>query len=470
MRISGRVRHVAVLGLALAIATPAFAQDAESLRKELEQMRKQLQETQQQYQKAIDTLSERLQKLEARPEVTATPPVTAPTSTAMQAPTAAQPSAPPSAMDLLRPREPFGLSGTRGQGQLFFDMGIAGDFVANFTPRSVERASAGTFSGRENRFFPREVELSLFGQIDPYARGEVRIETGEEGPGEELAIHLAEAHLTLLTLPWGTQIKMGQVRNRFGLLNQLHEHDRPQTDSPAVLRAFFGEEGLVERGAELTWVPDLPIYLEGLVGVFNGDNEVAFGRGRLRDPLVTARLRTFFELGATGGLQLGVSFARGLTADEFRSTLVGFDAKYKYRPDGWLHPLLTVAGEALWSRRKTAQSVEVIDEEGTPTTLNRKLTLDRFGWYVYAELQPFRRWAGGVRYDNTELPLEPGREWAVEPYLTFMPSDFLRFRLAYKHTNRSDSHPLAVLLGRRSFDEVLLQASFILGAHPAHPF
>jgi hypothetical protein len=454
MRISRCVRIVAVLGLALAIAAPAVAQDAESLRRELEQMRKQLEETQQQYQKAIETLSERLQKLEAQPQVMATPPVTAPTSTAMQAPTAVQPSAPPSAMDLLRPREPFALAGTRGQGQLLFDMGIAGDFVANFTPRSVERASAGTFSGRENRFFPREVELSLFGQIDPYARGEVRIETGEEGPGEELAVHLAEAHLTLLTLPWGTQIKMGQVRNRFGLLNQLHEHDRPQTDSPAVLRAFFGEEGLVERGAELTWVPDLPVYVEGLVGVFNGDNKVAFGRGRLRDPLVTARLRTFFELGDTGGLQLGVSFARGLTADEFRSMLVGFDAKYKYRPDGWLHPLLTVAGEAIWSRRKTAQS----------------LTLDRFGWYAYAELQPFRRWAGGVRYDNTELPLEPGREWAVEPYLSFMPSDFLRFRLAYKHTNRSDAHPLAIVLGRRSFDEVLLQASFILGAHPAHPF
>jgi hypothetical protein len=58
----------------------------------------------------------------------------------------------------------------------------------------------------------------------------------------------------------------------------------------------------------------------------------------------------------------------------------------------------------------------------------------------------------------------------VEPYVTFLPSDFLRFRLGYKHTNRSESHPLAILLGRRSFDEVLLQATFILGAHPAHPF
>ena len=83
-------------------------------------------------------------------------------------------------MDLLRPREPFGLYGQRTTGQLLFDIGVTGDFVANFAKKSVERAGVGTFAGRENRFFPREIELSLFGQIDPYARAEVRIETGEE--------------------------------------------------------------------------------------------------------------------------------------------------------------------------------------------------------------------------------------------------------------------------------------------------
>ena len=470
MRPSRRTSLVIGLGLALATASPATAQEAEALRRELEQVRSQFEEAQRQYQKSVEALNERLRRLEERPQAVATPPP--PPSPAPPAVVAqpAPPSPAPSAMDLVRPREPFSLYGARGSGQLLFDMGITGDFVANFTSSRVERAGVGTFAGRENRFFPREIELSLFGQIDPYARAEVRIETGEEGPGDELTVHLAEANLTLLTLPWGTQVKMGQLRNRFGLLNQLHAHDLPQTDRPAVYRAFFGEEGLVERGIELTWVPDLPVYVEGLVGVFNGDNEVAFGRARMREPLVTARFRTFFELGATGGLQLGTSLATGVTPDDRRQFLVGFDAKYKYRPDGWLHPLLTVAGEGIWSRRTTVQSLEVVDSEGASTFVDRALTLDRFGWYTYAEIQPFRRWAGGVRYDNTELLSEPGREWAVEPYLAFMPSEFLRFRLGYKHTNRSGSHPLAVVLGRRSFDEILLQASFILGAHPAHPF
>jgi hypothetical protein len=378
--------------------------------------------------------------------------------------TAPAPTA-PSLIDLARPREPFALYGQRGSGQLLFDMGVVGDFVGNITQRNVERAQGGTFAGRENRFFPREVELSLFGQIDPYARGEVRIEAAEEfeDGARETHVGLAEAHLTLLTLPWGTQAKLGLMRNRFGLLNQLHLHDGPQIDRPNVLTRFLGEEGLVESGAELTWVPPLPFYLETLFGVFNGDNEEAFGRGSLKAPLVTGRLRTFFELTDTNAIQLGVSTATGETEDKQRSTLAGFDLKYKLTPEGWRHALLTIAGEALYSNRL----VEVFDDAGVGEDRTRK----RFGWYAYAEVQPWRRWLFGVRYDNTQYPVDPGREWAVEPFVAFMPSEFLRFRLAYKHTERS--HRLAGPDdggSARLVDEILFEASFLLGAHPAHPF
>ena len=64
-------------------------------------------------------------------------------------------------------------------------------------------------------------------------------------------------------------------------------------------------------------------------------------------------------------------------------------------------------------------------------------------------------------------------EWAVEPYISFWPSEFLRFRLAYKHTARTTQTIDAFNLNggsARNVDELLFQASFILGAHPAHPF
>ncbi len=448
-----------------ALDSPALAQDVEALRREIEQMRKH-----------IETLTERLQAIESKAQAAPPPaPAAAPPPAAAAAPAAAPaPGSPapggPTLADLARPREPFALYERRGPGQLLFDIGISGDFVGNLTQRSVDKANAGSFAGRENRFFPREIELALFGQVDPYARAEVRVEAGEEEAGE-IALHLAEAHLTLLTLPFGTQVKMGQLRNRFGLLNQTHAHDRPFVDQPNVLTRFLGEEGLVERGAELTWVAPLPFFLEALVGVFDGDNETAFGRGKLNEPLLTGRLRTFVELTDTTAIQLGASVASGYTPERLRNTLVGVDAKLKYRPDGWAHPLLTVGGEALFQMRRVNVFGEDLDGDGIADTPNEKRTRDRWGWYAFAELQPWRRWAFGVRYDWTEFPVTRGREWAVEPYVTFWLSEFLRFRLAYKHSDRDKRDGFTDNGGSaRIADELMLQGTFILGAHPAHPF
>ena len=433
----------------------ATAQDAAALRRAIEQLQKQLQ-----------SLSERLQRIESQPPPPA-PAQPAPTGTA--APPPASPGI--SAIDVARPREPFGLYQQRGAGQLLFDIGVAADFVGNLTQSNVEKAGGGTFAGLENRFFPREIELSLFGQIDPYASGVVRIESGEEDRAGELTVHLAEANLTLLTLPFGTQAKLGLVRNRFGYSNEFHAHDLPWIDRPNVFRIFFGDEGLNETGIEGTIVPDLPFYIQGLVGIFNGDNEDAFGRATLRAPLITGRVRTFFELGNEHGIQVGMSVASGQTDERLPSTILGWDGRYKYRPDGWLHPLITMTGEALYSLRKVNVDVDA-DGDGVTDTLDRRQR-DHWGWYVGGEVQPWRRLAGGVRFDWSQYPADPGYEWSVEPYVTFWPSEFLRFRLAYKRTDRSTQTRDQFNLNggsARTVDELLFQATFFLGAHPVHPF
>ena len=449
------------LSPAAAAAQGTTADDAAALRKEIEQLQKQL-----------ESVTDRLKRLEAQPPAPS-PGAAPPPSAGAPPPTAQQPAQQPgiSALDIARPREPFGLYQQRGAGQLLFDIGIAGDFVGELTQRNVEKAGGGSFPGLENRFFPREIELSLFGQIDPYASAVVRIEAGEETRGGGITVNLAEAYLTLLTLPFGTQLRMGQVRNRFGWSNEIHEHDLPWVDRPNVMRNFLGDEGLVEKGFEGTFVPDLPFYVQVLGGIFNGDNETAFGRGSLENPLFTGRLRTFLEFGTDHALQLGMSVAGGQTSEDRPSTILGWEGRYKYRPDGWLHPLVTVTGEALLSIRQFNVSADT-DGDGVPDTLERR-NKNRWGWYLGGEVQPWRRVAGGVRYDWSQFPQNPGMEWAVEPYISFWPSEFLRFRLAYKHTERTtQTRDLFNLNGgsARSVDELLLQASFVLGAHPAHPF
>ena len=457
-----RALTLIVISLCMALApAAAAAQDAAELRRQIEQLQKELQ-----------SVTERLQRLESQ-QPAASPPGSAPAGAPPGPAVAAPPPAPagPSAMDLAQPRQPYSLYQQRGSGQLLFDIGVTGDFVGNLTQRNVEKAQGGTFSGQENRFFPREIELSLFGQIDPYASAVVRIEAGEETRGQETPISLAEASVTLLTLPYGTQAKFGQMRNRFGYSNEIHEHDLAWVDRPNVMRNFFGPDGLVEKGVEGTFVPDLPFYVEALAGIFNGDNATSFGRSSLQNPLYTGRVRTFLELGDEHAVQLGMSVAAGTNEQNLSTTILDWEGRYKYRPDGWLHPLITLTGEALYSMRTVPVAVDV-NQDGIPDRTDKR-TRDHGGYYAALEVQPFRRWAGGFRYDWSQYPSNPGWEWAIEPYVTFWPSEFLRFRLAYKHTDRSPQTRDAFNLNggsARIVDEIFFQGTFIMGAHPAHPF
>jgi hypothetical protein len=479
MRTSVMVCLALVLGVA---GTPATAQEAEILRRELEQLKQQLQMMQEQYQKTIQEMTDRLQRLEAQPP--ATPPAPAAAAPAPAAPAAAAPRPAPaiSAMELARPREPFALYERRGAGQLLFDMGVTGDFAGSLTSKRVEQAHAGSLPGEENRVFPREIEVSFFGQIDPYARAEVRFEAGdelEEDGSRTFSAELAEANLTLMAIPWGFQPKGGRMRLRWGYLNEFHQHDRPFIDNPDVWVMFFGEEGLVENGAELAWVAPTPIYLQAILGIFDGDNDVAFGGGTLRDPLVTGRLRTFFEPTDTLAIQLGASAMTGLTTDDKHASYGGVDVKLKYTPESWRHPLLTGGGEILFSHRNNPVTPSdgsddavaaglrrgrLGQETGEPASATAFEKRDSYGFYVWSEVQPWQRWVFGLRYDWTEDPTSAGHEWAIGPYLSFFTTEFLRFRLGYKHTERSG-------LGSPStIDELLFQATFILGAHPADLF
>ena len=60
----------------------------------------------------------------------------------------------------------------------------------------------------------------------------------------------------------------------------------------------------------------------------------------------------------------------------------------------------------------------------------------------------------------------------MQPYLSFWPSEFLRFRVGYKHTdgNMPGCCTSTDFGSARVKDEWFFQSTFILGAHPAHPF
>ena len=457
-----------LLSLGSYLPGPAQAQDVDAVRQELTAVRRQLDSIREQYEKRLRELTDRLEQLETRrPAATPAPSPAAAAGAPTPAPTVPLTATGPtptgdesSLREMLSPRQPFALA--QPGRTLLFDIGVSGDFVTDFTSRNRERRRDGTFAGRENRFFPREVELGLFGRVDPYASAVVRLSAGEEPAGLEpsdrsLSVKVDEANLTLLALPLGTTARLGVMRPRFGTLNVVHQDDLPQIDRPNVLSRFFGEEQLDgEKGVEAFWVLPLPVYNELSIGAFDGDNDVAFGRGTLRDPLVIGRWRTFFEFEEHGGLQLDLSAASGIATDAHRNTILGLGAKYKWAAPGSGFPLFTIAGEALYAMR-------TVTTDGDDTTPPRDRRFDRWGAYLYGQWDLNRRWAFGVRGDWTELAVERGREWAVSPYLQFKPSEFLRFRAQYKHTEGTGAV-------ERVANEFFLQGTFILGAHPTERF
>ncbi|MFQ5804272.1 MAG: hypothetical protein ACE5JQ_15385 [Candidatus Methylomirabilales bacterium] len=403
--------------------------EVEDLRRELERTQTQLKELTTQMQE----LQERLQQVEATKddgEPVTPPPLETPSRSAM-------------------------LQVPLGQRQLLLDLGVTGDFVAAFAEGEEKTPQgAGTFPGRENRVFPRVVELGLTGRVDPYARADFYLEFAEEGEieatdggfdvGRQFEVGIDEAYVTLLQLPLGLQARGGQMRPKFGRLNVVHQHDLPQVDRPDVLVNFFGEEGESEIGAELSGLLPTPFFQELSIGVYNGDNQISFGKGEITDPLVTAYLRNFFELSNASALQVGLSGQTGPNEQGERTVLAGLDLTYKWTPLEQPYTALTLQGEGLYSHHETKA-----DDK------------DRFGAYVFGDYRFSRRWGVGTRVDWSEFPIASGREWAVAPYLNFWLSDFLRFRLQYKHTDRNFAGNL---------DEVFLQTVFTLGHHPPHEF
>ena len=83
------------------------------------------------------------------------------------------------------------------------------------------------------------------------------------------------------------------------------------------------------------------------------------------------------------------------------------------------------------------------------------------GAYVLGQQQFHKDLYFGVRLDWTENPLDDSQEaWGVTPYVSWYWSEFLRWRFSYQHRNLEDE----------TENVFWLQATWIFGAHPAHPY
>ncbi len=344
------------------------------------------------------------------------------------------------------------------------DMAVIVDTVGTYSPDRENDAY--------NRFDVREAELDLRAAVDPRADGVLVLaferdvenpifaeqggEEEEEGGGPETSAGVEEAYIFLhdFGVP-NLTAKLGRFHLRFGRQNILHLHDLPTTDPAFVSQAFLAPEALIDSGISLSYV--VPSDLVGgqyveligevIAGEGAGSESPVFGGDLSVDsPGFNGHVLWNTDLAQNVNFELGGSWLTGE-----RDADNGLDANL-FGVDATLLLTDSTGGFRNWLFQSEA-IYGVVDNEGG--------TEESFGAYVLGQRQLNRDVYAGLRLDWTQNPDDADQEaWGVTPYVSWYWSEFLRFRASYQHRDGD----------RNAEDIVYLQATWIFGAHPPHPY
>jgi len=353
----------------------------------------------------------------------------------------------------------------------------------------------------------RETELAFTAAVDPYFDAAAYLAIHGEG------IEAEEVYFQTRALPAGLQVRGGKFLSGIGYVNRQHPHQWDFVDQNLAYELLFGGHGLAEKGVQVTWLPNLPVYLQLGVEALQGENEKfanyvgpeeehdeghEHGEGEEHDDahvlshqagprLFTGFARVAPDLGYSSAFQVGVSFGHagkhqeihdhdgdGVPEAVFDGTgsFWGMDVVYKYdSPRQYGAGDLTVQGE--YFRRTRDMPVLGVD-------LSAVYKND--GWYaqtVYGIAPRFQLAArmsqagltnqrlltgafaemveGGARVDY-----ETSSQYSVAG--TFNPTEFSRLRVQY---NRG-----AIWVGseKETFSQLFVQFQVSMGAHGAHRF
>ena len=333
------------------------------------------------------------------------------------------------------------------------EISVIGDMIFHGGP-TPKGETPDTITGNKTpKFQLREVEFGFSNPVDPYGRADLILAIEREDNGEYHP-DIEEGYFTFTNLPYDLQARAGKFYSAFGKANLYHTHAMPWVDRPNVINKFFGDEGLNDAGAEISWLVPNPWdnYIEFTADIQNDRNSESFAGENANGLMYVAHLKDFFELNKTSTLEVGGSFAtaNNNSNENTRTNVEGLDLTYKWRPSGQgLYKSITWMNELLFSQRQ--------QDSGD--------TVNAHGGYSSLEYQFSRRWSIFGRYDFTQFPDDSSlHENSYSAGLTFRQSEFMFWRLQFEHTEGKN------FAGDVDRNELFLQADFLIGQHPAHRY
>jgi hypothetical protein len=323
----------------------------------------------------------------------------------------------------------------QGVPQIFIpDIGGVGDFT--FRQSDLHNGDP-RYNPADDQFIPRDTQLIFFSPIDPYTNAQISIDKPNDG-----SFGIEEAFLVFNKLPYGLNLRVGQYRTVFGLINGLDTFQLPMVNRPQAIAQYIGPDGFVTPGVDLsTYIPNpWEMDLKADLNIVSGQNTFAFDHlnGRTFDFAYIGSLMYSRELFTSGSLLGGFSMAGGPGADGGgESYLEEPFLQIQYAPDQ--RHIWTWSAEGMLAERAN------VGDQGV-----------KRGIYGLLDYNFWLRYHAGALLDVWDVPnVARGTQFSASPIFTYFVSDNTRLRLQYTHSTPSN--------GMRAADFVYLQATFSLG-------
>jgi hypothetical protein len=319
------------------------------------------------------------------------------------------------------------------------DIGVVTDLRASYLSRGKRNFDA----------YLNETEVSFQSVVDPYIRADIFLSFGRDPETRKYGVEVEEAYLTTLTLPAKLQLKAGKFRQAVGKINPLHPHALPFIDMPAAYVNYFGEEGLNDEGASLSWLlPNKSFYQEFIFQATAGNGESpVFNRGDNNRFIYLGHLKNFFTLSEDATLEIGLTGITGPNDSSHNTNIASADITYKWKP-----VQLNTYRSLVWQNE--------IFYSNANYTGNRSSS--SFGLYSFLEYQIAKRWFLTGRYDYAQRPYNKNIvEQAGSITAGWLATEFQKIEFQGKFTT-VNVEP--------DYNQFWIRWIFVIGAHGAHQY
>lgn len=356
----------------------------------------------------------------------------------------------------------------------------SGEYCDLSSPQLIDREQKDSIIPQEGIHI-NYGELSFQGSMDPYFNISFDIIGTQDG------FDLHELYAETTALPYSFKFKGGRFLSSFGGINKMHQHDLNFSDYPLMYYAFFGDQGLLENGFQLTW--SIPVDFDLAIGteISNGDNKYSFGRESFGDDSLevkAAKAPNFYNFFLDSAIirdavevNWGIATALGKNrySNDLQSRLgnglygsvilvdVDLSVKYKFSRFNYI----------LWSNEAIYKNFSGDYFEGTASGyVTDDIKKSQVGLYSELIFKLFSKCRFGVRGDyiiskttyNKIKRDNPEKFSKIGGMLEYNPSEYTRIRLQYNYDKS-----MYDLNNKLSVNhEVALQFNLALGPHGSH--